>query len=447
MMRRVSSLRRAVGGITGRSLVRIATGALAGVAVGVSAEILASGVDPLRAAASTTSQAPEASPHGDLQIPCTVCHVTESWRVEGTPAGFDHRRDTGFALEGAHASAACAGCHADPVFSRVAVACADCHVDVHRGEFGFVCENCHEPAGWSPRSAAVERHAMTRFPLVGSHANADCDACHVGVEPSEFAATPVECVACHMDAYAAAADPPHERLGFDLDCEACHPVAARSWRPSTFSHAEEFPLLGAHARTACVSCHAGGYAGTPSECIACHADDYAAADPPHASPDFPETCETCHGFGGWSGAEFAHTGFPLLGAHARTACVACHAAGYAGTPSECIACHADDYAAADPPHAPPDFPETCETCHGFNGWSGAEFDHDGRFFPIYSGKHRDKWSACSDCHVDPGSYARFECINCHEHSQSAMDDKHREVNGYAYVSTACLACHPDGGGD
>ena len=63
----------------------------------------------------------------------------------------------------------------------------------------------------------------------------------------------------------------------------------------------------------------------------------------------------------------------------------------------------------------------------------------GRYFPIYSGKHRGKWSSCSDCHITPGNYKAFECILCHEHSnRTEVDSKHRGVSGYAYQSARLL---------
>ncbi len=47
----------------------------------------------------------------------------------------------------------------------------------------------------------------------------------------------------------------------------------------------------------------------------------------------------------------------------------------------------------------------------------------------------------------PTNYAVFECILCHEHNQSEMDDEHRDVSGYRYESVACYQCHPDGRAD
>ena len=85
----------------------------------------------------------------------------------------------------------------------------------------------------------------------------------------------------------------------------------------------------------------------------------------------------------------------------------------------------------------------CYGCHP-TGEVGDFTEHDALYFPIYSGKHRDKWDDCSICHTDPSDWSVFSCIECHEHDRSKMDDEHREVNGYVYDSQACYDCHPTG---
>jgi hypothetical protein len=173
-----------------------------------------------------------------------------------------------------------------------------------------------------------------------------------------------------------------------------------------------------------------------------------AADPDHVAGDYSHDCTVCHSTTGWSPASVNHnlTGFPLSGAHVTVSCISCHSAGYTGTPTDCMACHESDYlSATDPNHLGAGFPTTCQTCHTTTAWSPANWDHDNQYFPIYSGEHREKWDACADCHVTPTNYASFECILCHEHNKTSMDDKHKGENGYVYASTFCLQCHPDGG--
>jgi len=261
----------------------------------------------------------------------------------------------------------------------------------------------------------------------------------------------VSCWDCHAGDYAATTDPAHVAAGFATDCTQCHqPVA--SWRPAFVQHTPRFPLRNAHARAGCLSCHAAGYAGTPADCYACHADDYAGAqDPPHVAAQLPTTCEQCHTDAGWGDGSFDHgayTGFALTGAHFSAACAACHAGGqWSGLPTDCNGCHADDYAATtDPAHQAAGFPVTCQNCHGTTAWEPSTWNHD-PLFPIYSGAHRNEWNACADCHVNPADYGVFECINCHEHTPANTDPRHDEVNGYAYLSTACYQCHPNGRAD
>jgi len=53
------------------------------------------------------------SPHGKLsnRVDCSACHTGSAWTPTRDPLDFDHDRQTGFALEGAHAEAECSTCH------------------------------------------------------------------------------------------------------------------------------------------------------------------------------------------------------------------------------------------------------------------------------------------------------------------------------------------------
>ena len=55
-----------------------------------------------------------------------------------------------------------------------------------------------------------------------------------------------------------------------------------------------------------------------------------------------------------------------------------------------------------------------------------------------------KRGSCVECHPNPGNYAIFTCIDCHEHNKPDMDDKHEDVQDYVYSSVACFDCHPNG---
>jgi len=374
---------------------------------------------------------------------CATCHTTSAWQ----PADWEH--DYFFPLTGAHASADCLACHASG-YAGTPSDCVACHQadydgasDPDHAAAGFPsdCATCHTTSAWQPADWDHDYF----FPLTGAHATADCLACH----GSGYAGTPSDCVACHQADYDGASDPDHAAAGFPSDCTVCHTTSA--WQPADWDHDSFFPLTGAHATADCLACHGSGYAGTPSDCVACHQADYdGASDPDHAAAGFPSDCAICHTTSAWQPADFDHdtTAFPLTGAHLALACLDCHASGYAGTPSDCVACHQADYdGTSDPDHAAAGFPSDCATCHTTSAWQPADWDHDS-LFPIYSGKHRNEWNDCADCHLTPSDYSSFECIFCHEHSQSETDHEHDEVSGYIYLSTACYECHPSGeGGD
>ena len=205
--------------------------------------------------------------------------------------------------------------------------------------------------------------------------------------------------------------------------------------------------MGGHAGLECAQCHTAGFGGAVPDCYACHQTDYeAVADPDHVDAGFPTQCVVCHSSTAWSPASFNHdvTGFALTGAHRSADCAACHTSGYTGTPSDCYACHQADFeGTTDPDHLTSGFGTDCAACHGTTAWEPSTWDHD-PLFPITTGRHANEWVSCADCHVVAGNYSTFECIFCHEHNQTDMDRKHDEENGYQFLSTACLDCHPRG---
>jgi hypothetical protein len=97
----------------------------------------------------------------NTQMDCIACHKTDDYHkaVLGTNCGtchnpngwrlweFDHNTQTGFSLEGAHASLVCEDCHQSAMGKEVrkSTNCAACHDqdDAHNGRFGRQCERCH----------------------------------------------------------------------------------------------------------------------------------------------------------------------------------------------------------------------------------------------------------------------------------------------------------------
>ncbi len=382
---------------------------------------------------------------------CATCHSEEAWE----PATFDHDGQYFPIYSGTHQGEwmLCADCHTNPN-NFAHFTCVSCHInpetdDEHTGVNGYAYEDnaclaCH-PTGDADDSFD---HNTTNFPLTGAHVGADCMACH----NSGFAGTPTDCAACHHADFAGATNPNHQALGLSTECASCH-TTDPGWEPASFPVHDEFhPLLGAHAIIAndCASCHNGDFNTTPTTCVGCHQADFEAVqEPNHTAANFSTDCTQCHGEDAWVPASFDHNEFyPLLGAHAAIAedCNACHQGDYENTPTTCLGCHQADFDnTTNPNHAAAQFSTDCVLCHTEFAWEPATFDHDGQYFPIYSGAHQGEWMLCTDCHTDPNNFAVFTCIACHINPQT--DNEHQGINGYVYQDNACLACHPTGDAD
>jgi nitrate/TMAO reductase-like tetraheme cytochrome c subunit len=233
---------------------------------------------------------------------------------------------------------------------------------------------------------------------------------------------------------------------FGVNCAPCHNTTV--WRPSTFNHSNtRYPLTGAHQATACNQCHVNNvYRDLPQDCNSCHAGDFnGTTNPNHAARNFSRNCTQCHTTTAWVPASFDHNAsrFPLTGRHTTATCVSCHVGGnYNLVYNDCYQCHQADFARpTNPNHVTLQFSHDCTPCHTTTAWRPTTYNHDVQYFRIYSGKHRNKWTQCSECHPTPGNYGVFTCISCHEHRQSAMDNEHRGVTGYSYNSQRCYDCH------
>ena len=173
---------------------------------------------------------------------CDTCHVTSGW----PDVQFDHAVRTGHALVGAHAEAECSACHIEPVFDVALESnCLACHEEdePHEQSLGSQCKECHNESTW--QDDVFFDHGLTRFPLLGKHADTECSECH---KSHVFRDASEVCVDCHRD------DDAH-RGYFGSNCGLCHnPVAWPQWQ---FDHDTQtsFALTGAHRDAACESCH------------------------------------------------------------------------------------------------------------------------------------------------------------------------------------------------
>ena len=305
---------------------------------------------------------------------------------------------------------------------------------VPHDSFPADCALCHTSENWQEiRPDFHFDHAQeTGVPLIGAHAQAECIRCHNDRGPVQmFAAR--GCAGCHDDIHLG-------QLG--SQCSTCH--TEDNWLPfgQVAEHARtRFPLIGAHASTACIECHSGATVGNFTraniECIACHQRALAqATTPDHQAAGWIDRCDRCHIPTTWQSSGFAHAFFPLTGGHAQPACADCHAGGnFQGAPTACVACHQSDYdATTDPDHTGLAYSTQCDSCHSIASWQGAVFEHS--TFPL-TGKHAK--AACSACHVG-GVFVGTPsaCIDCHQTDYDTTTDPNHAAAGFP---TSCDSCH------
>lgn len=381
---------------------------------------------------------------------CIDCH---------SPLGIDWETDfvdhDFFPLTLGHDIADCNECHKSSDFSDISAECVSCHQNDYNEStnpnhqilnFTTDCVVCHTTdLDWTP--ARFDDHDAQFFPIYsGEHQGEwdDCIDCHTNPNNySEFT-----CTSCHSNPET---DEDHNGIsGYvyeDSACLACHPTGNKG---EGFDHnSTNFPLTGAHIGIDCNECHTtGNYSDASPDCVSCHQNDYnATINPNHNDTGFSTDCVSCHTTNpNWTPTSWDHNDiYPLNGAHANIAddCAACHNGDYNNTPNTCVGCHLDDYNnTTNPSHISAQFPDDCMLCHTETSWLPSTFDHDGQYFPIYSGAHGGIWNDCAECHTNPSNYGVFTCITCHTSSQTNND--HSEVSGYVYESNACFDCHPNG---
>ncbi len=393
-------------------------------------------------------------PHKKFSKDCSLCHVAKRWDVLRSDFSFNHRKETGYALLGAHEQAACLRCHNDrgPIKAYLSRGCGGCHVDPHKATLGLDCERCHDQTVWTRpgrQGQKVADHARTRFPLTGMHAVIDCRQCHLGADQGDFKALPTNCSACHAREYASA--PNHVAKNYSQDCQTCHQPAG--WPGAAFNHSglgpnpncmachsKDFQAAPNHVALSfsqnCLSCHAGtttwlgaafnhAVLGANPVCATCHAANFAAANATpasrHSANSFPQTCQNCHSFAAWGPATAMQHAFVSA--------------------APCYNCHAADYTSA-PNHVAQAFPTTCLNCHtGTATWLGAAFDHAPLGAnPVCWGCHQPAYASAQTTPASKHSANSFPqtCQNCHNFVSwgpaTAMQ--------HSYVSASpCYNCH------
>ena len=378
-------------------------------------------------------------------LDCQRCHTPASWLVSNIT---QIHRMSRFPLLGAHVTADCSACHKSGSLVRFDVVGVEC-VDCHRAQYLSTTNPNHVQSGLSEDCSICHKVNSFEwsgggfnhdfFPLAQGHSAVRCTECHTS---GTFSALSTDCYSCHQKDFVATTSPNHTASNFPTNCSNCHTLKI-GWKPAAFDHGS-FPLTLGHSTPACIDCHTGGnFEAIPTNCYSCHQKDFtASANPNHITSQFSTDCLTCHTVNpGWKPTTFNHNSFPLTGGHSSSACLDCHIGGnYTAASAECNSCHTTDYNnTTNPNHVTLAFSTTCTLCHTTNpGWTPASYtEHDTQFFPIYSGRHRGQWSACSECHTNASSYASFNCITCHANEHS----------GKNYTNAQCYNCHPRGVAD
>src|SRR5664279_1477947 len=176
---------------------------------------------------------PVRSPHGSLNIACGNCHTSIGWKPLRAVPEFNHNRETKYPLKGMHTKVECAQCHANMIFREAATRCADCHADIHRRQLGAKCEDCHSVKGWDVKIQGVRQHSA-RFPLMGAHANVDCESCHKGAGAAQYTGLSIACASCHINEFSRTTTINHVAARFPVFCEQCH--TSDNWLTVKFDH-------------------------------------------------------------------------------------------------------------------------------------------------------------------------------------------------------------------
>ncbi len=215
---------------------------------------------------------------------CETCHDTYEWKTNY----FDHDRSTSYALKGKHRDTKCTACHQGVLYvEKLGSECIACHRKLdnekgHKGQLGTRCNDCHDEVKWK---GVIYDHNKSRFPLTGKHPLAECKKCHL---TPAFKDAKRACAACHEKE-----DVHKRRLG--LRCEQCH--NARSWKSWDFDHQKtKYPLVGAHSKVRCETCHrlpVQGKIVLSSACVDCH----FGQDIHHGG--FGAQCDRCHDSVSW----------------------------------------------------------------------------------------------------------------------------------------------------
>jgi hypothetical protein len=272
------------------------------------------------------------------------------------------------------------------------------------------------PATGAPGSTSSFDHNRTGFPLLGAHAQTDCQSCHFG---GVFQGTPRQCALCHVQGSRRAVTfKPANHVQTNQPCELCHTNTV-AWTGARFQHSGV-------VSGACTQCHNGSMApGKPAGHV------FTTA-----------SCDTCHRTTAWIPATFNHANV---------------------TPGSCAQCHNGTTATGKPANHIATT-ASCDLCHTTSTWLGAKFDHtgvtpgtcetchNGTTATGKSSSHMPTTVSCDACHntttfttstfnhsatqgVVPG-----QCEICHNGAYASQGATGKS-SSHIPTTVSCDACH------
>lgn len=435
--------------------------------------------------------------HGLNTQACMKCHSDhkgpdyESTLVDEKT--FDHKKSTGYSLEGKHSELKCNECHDKKRTEKVSrknethyfeqvASCVSCHKkdDIHffSGEYAKKdCDFCHISKTWKD-NITFNHDKDTKFKLEGYHAKMKCNDCHLiskkQLNKMQYIwpnLDKTQCLACHQDFH-------KNNLGSKFrggDCTICHSQV--NWKIENFDHSlTNYNLDGKHIEVKCIDCHKPltgqkgslknshtqqknieikdlNFTGLKQECLSCHKNPHIGV---FSEKLLKQKCSSCHTTEGWevkkssSGFNHEKTRFPLTGVHKQVKCSDCH--GLKDKPSSkqifkfkefesefCIDCHTNVHTHQ---FSSKFATQKCSLCHSTQNFKNLlSFDHSKTNYPLVGEHAKIK---CNDCHKPTTEKIILKWPNfkskLHSKTKSIFKTKFLfpELN-----DQKCLSCHSD----
>lgn len=446
--------------------------------------------------------------HGINTQACITCHADHKGRQADTTAvdikTFDHKKMTGYSLEGKHSTIKCIECHkekrtnkftrrTDPRFMGATSTCVSCHKkdDVHfyKGNFAKKdCNSCHSLNGWKT-DVKFNHDKDTQFKLEGHHAEMKCVDCHQVdkkiKEKTKYAwpnLAKAQCLACHDNFH-------KQNLSAKFSggkCTTCH--TQKSWKIESFDHKiTGYTLKGEHAKLDCVECHRGGlkrssavniknptkssvaikklnFTGLKTSCLSCHQDFHKFGSFKSLKMGDLNQCSKCHNETKWTEIHgFEHdvnTRFAIEGEHKSLKCTTCHLPKPADLKTDVkklFLVQSPTYhwnllesktceTCHKNPHigifSPKLLQQKCTSCHTADGWNVTKSNSGFDHSKTrFQLTGSHKSASCSDCHGSTGKKV-FKFKNA---DQQFCNECHRNIHttqfGESFSTQSCSKCH------